>query len=65
VAMLGNQEGRFGFQPWSIQLVSSPGTLTSMIRATSKSGAVQPVKPIFNPSGYHHNAIQTLSLTAI
>jgi DMSO/TMAO reductase YedYZ molybdopterin-dependent catalytic subunit len=64
-AMLGNQEGRFGFQPWSIQLVSSPGKLTPMIRATSKSGAVQPPKAIFNPSGYHHNAIQTLSLVAI
>jgi DMSO/TMAO reductase YedYZ molybdopterin-dependent catalytic subunit len=65
VAMLGNQEGRFGFHPWSIQLVASPGKLTPMIRATSKSGAVQPDKPIFNPAGYHHNAVQTLSLTAI
>eukprot|EP01037_Dinobryon_pediforme_P001982 gene1982-2018_t len=65
VAMLGNQEGRFGFQPWSIQLVSSPGKLSAMIRATSKSGAVQPLKAIFNPSGYHHNAIQTLGLNAI
>lgn len=65
VAMLGNQEGRFGFQPWSIQMAASPGKLTPMIRATSKSGAVQPQKAIFNPAGYHHNAIQTLSLTAI
>ncbi len=65
VAMLGNQEGRFGFQPWSIQLAASPGKLTPIIRATSKSGAVQPPKPIFNPAGYHHNAIQTLQLIAI
>lgn len=65
IAMLGNQEGRFGFQPWSIQLAASPGKLSPMIRATSKSGAVQPQKAIFNPAGYHHNAIQTLSLIAI
>lgn len=65
VAMLGNQEGRFGFQPWSIQLVASPGKLTPLIRATSKSGAVMPTKPTFNPAGYHHNAIQTLNLIAI
>jgi DMSO/TMAO reductase YedYZ molybdopterin-dependent catalytic subunit len=64
-AMLGKQEGRFGFQPWSIQLVSSPGKVMPIIRATSKSGAMQPQKPIFNPAGYHHNAIQTLSLIAI
>ena len=64
IAMLGNQEGRFGFQPWSIRLVSSPGRLSPLIRATSKSGAVQPQKSIFNPAGYHHNAIQTLSLIA-
>jgi sulfite dehydrogenase len=65
VAMLGNQGGRFGFQPWSIQLAASPGNLTAMIRATSKSGVTQPLKPIYNPAGYHHNAIQTLNLIAI
>ncbi len=62
--MLGTDPGRFAFRPWSIQLTGSPGPIAPMIRATSKSGAVQPEKPVFNPAGYHHNGVQTLSLIA-
>lgn len=65
VAMIGIEESRFAFRPWSIQLAASPGPFTVRIRATANSGTVQPEKPIFNPAGYHHNAIQTLRLTAI
>lgn len=64
VAMLGKADGPFAFQPWSIQLTASPGPLMVLIRATSKTGAVQPEKAIFNAAGYHNNAIQRLSLTA-
>jgi sulfite dehydrogenase len=63
-AMLGPLEGRFAFRPWFIQLAASPGPFAVRIRATAKSGAVQPAKPVFNPAGYHHNAIQTLHLIA-
>ncbi len=64
VAMPGQQDSRFSFMPWSIQIAASPGPLTVRIRATSKSGVTQPEAPIFNPAGYHHNAIQTLHLIA-
>jgi len=33
-----------------------PGAYRIMARATSQSGASQPLEPIPNPSGYHHNA---------
>lgn len=64
VAMMGTNDGPFAFQPWSIQLAASPGPLVVLIRATSKSGAVQPLKALSNPAGYHHNAIQRLVLNA-
>lgn len=64
-AMLGPIESAYAFRPWSIQLTASPGPFRPMIRATAKSGATQPDKPVFNPAGYHHNGVQTLSLTAI
>ena len=65
IAMLGEFHGRFAFQPWRLQLASSTGPLTPMIRAVSKSGATMPAKPVFNPAGYHNNAVQTLQLTAV
>jgi DMSO/TMAO reductase YedYZ molybdopterin-dependent catalytic subunit len=63
-ATLAASTGRFGFQPWTATFTAAPGRLAPMIRATAKSGAVQPAKPLFNGAGYHNNAIQTLSLTA-
>lgn len=64
VAMLGPEEGVFAFRPWSMQIAASPGPFTMMIRATSRAGATQPARPVFNPAGYHHNAVQTLHLIA-
>jgi len=63
-ATLGQSTGRFGFQPWSAAITVAAGAATPMIRATARSGAVQPAKPLFNGAGYHNNAIQTLSLIA-
>lgn len=63
-AKLGPSTGRFGFQPWQGSVTAQPGPFAPMVRATAKSGAVQPPKPIFNGAGYHNNAIQTLSLVA-
>ena len=65
IAMLGPEQSRFAFRPWRIQLASSPGRLRPMIRTTARSGATQPETPVFNPGGYHHNAVQTLDLIAV
>jgi DMSO/TMAO reductase YedYZ molybdopterin-dependent catalytic subunit len=56
-AMLGPEESRYAFRPWSIQLAAAPGGLHPMIRATSNAGAMQ-------PTGTQPNAIQTLHLIA-
>lgn len=41
---------------------SKSGPLRVSIRATGRNGAQQPTKLTPNPSGYHHNIIQTLTL---
>lgn len=41
---------------------SKSGPLRVSIRATGRNGAQQPAKLTPNPSGYHHNIIQTLTL---
>ena len=64
IAMLGPEESRYAFRPWRIQLAAAPGAFAPIIRATSRAGTTQPVTPVINPAGYHHNAIQTLHLTA-
>jgi DMSO/TMAO reductase YedYZ molybdopterin-dependent catalytic subunit len=63
-ATLGESTGRFGFQPWQAVITAKAGGVSPMVRATSRAGAVQPARPLFNGAGYHNNAIQTLSLNA-
>lgn len=41
---------------------SKPGPLRIAVRATGRNGARQPEQLTPNPSGYHHNIIQTLTL---
>ncbi|MCW3474449.1 molybdopterin-dependent oxidoreductase [Limobrevibacterium gyesilva] len=64
-ATLGQDLGRYAFRPWSMRVQgAATGAVTVMVRATSNAGAVQPAKLVFNPSGYHHNVIQTITLAA-
>lgn len=62
-ATLGNDLGRFGWRGFELPLdTSSAGELQIAVRAISRSGARQPDKLVANPSGYHHNIVQTLTL---
>ncbi len=63
-ATLGEDLGRFAFRPWSFALTpKAKGKLAVMARATNKIGQGQTTELIQNPAGYHHNVMQTLSLT--
>jgi hypothetical protein len=65
-ATLGQDLGRYAFRTWNVSLrASKPGPLTVMVRAVSKAGAMQPAKLLFNPAGYQHNVVQSLSLIAV
>ncbi len=63
-AELGEDLGRFSFRSWRHRFTPPAGAHAIMARATNRIGATQPMAPIFNPAGYHHNAVQTISVTA-
>jgi hypothetical protein len=62
-ATLAQDLGNYAFRPWTAH-VQGAGSVKVMVRATSNAGATQPEKLLFNPAGYHHNVIQTLTLVA-
>lgn len=65
-AQLGEDYGRFSWRGFRAPLdTSNAGTIELQVRATARSGARQPAQLTPNPSGYHHNAIQTLALEVV
>lgn len=62
-ATLKQDYGRFSWRQWQWDFEPKrPGAYRIMARATSQSGASQPQEPIPNPSGYHHNAVQKITI---
>jgi len=62
-AKLGAASSPYAWRGFSMALDSTkPGPVRVAVRATARNGARQPDKLTPNPSGYHHNMIQTLSL---
>lgn len=62
-AALGKDLGRFAWRGFRAPLdTSRAGPLALLVRAAARSGAAQPQRLTPNPSGYHHNVIQTLAL---
>ena len=62
-ATLGRNLGRFAWREFHFPLdTSNAGALTVAVRARSRNGAQQPDKLTPNPSGYHDNLVQTVTL---
>jgi sulfite dehydrogenase (cytochrome) subunit A len=60
---LGEAPSSYSWRGFRMALdTSKPGPLRIAVRATGRNGARQPEKLTPNPSGYHHNIIQTLML---
>ena len=65
-AALKQDYGRFSWRQWhQVFEPKRPGEYRIMARATSHSGATQPLEPIPNPSGYHHNAVQKITIQLV
>jgi DMSO/TMAO reductase YedYZ molybdopterin-dependent catalytic subunit len=62
-ATLGRSLGRYAWRDFRFPLdTSSPGGHTVAVRARSRNGTQQPDKLTPNPSGYHDNIVQTVTL---
>ena len=63
---LGRDLGRFAWREFRMPLdTATPGPLELAVRARSRNGAQQPDKLTFNPSGYHDNIVQTVSVEVV
>src|SRR4029077_12749671 len=65
-ATLQRDLGRFAWREFRFALdTSKAGPVEMAVRARSRSGAKQPEKLTPNPSGYHDNIVQTVSLEVV
>jgi DMSO/TMAO reductase YedYZ molybdopterin-dependent catalytic subunit len=63
-ADLGPDLGRYAFRTWSFPL-QEKGRQIVMARADNVIGETQTAALIFNPAGYHHNVMHSVSLTVV
>lgn len=62
---LGDDLGRYSFRTWSHSItIPKAGALDLKCRAISRTGASQPMEPLWNPSGYMRNVVETVSIQA-
>jgi len=61
-AKITDDGGRYGFSVFAHTATLQPGSHTVRSRATDATGAVQPTQPVWNPSGYLHNAIDVVTI---
>jgi sulfite dehydrogenase (cytochrome) subunit A len=65
-AALGRDLGRFAWREFRRALETArPGPVQIDVRARSRSGAQQPDKLTFNPSGYHDNIVQSVAVEVL
>jgi Oxidoreductase molybdopterin binding domain/Mo-co oxidoreductase dimerisation domain len=65
-ATLGRDLGRFAWRDFRLPIDSArAGPLEIAVRARSRNGARQPDTLTFNPSGYHDNIVQTVSVEIV
>src|SRR5262245_32784337 len=61
---LGRDLGKYSFRPWQTTIKLPAGAAALMVRATSRSGEVQPSEPRWNRAGYMRNVIETVHVEA-
>ena len=58
-ARLGADSGNYSFRRFDAVVSPARGAAALMARCTSTDGAVQPLTPIWNPSGYRRGQVET------
>jgi DMSO/TMAO reductase YedYZ molybdopterin-dependent catalytic subunit len=63
-AELGDDLGRFSFREWKLVYTpSQAGAAEWKCRAINRLGESQPMEPLWNPSGYMRNVVETVKVT--
>ncbi len=64
-AKLGEDHGKYSFREWTLPFTpAKAGELTLQVRAVNRIGQSQPTDPLWNPSGYMRNVVETTRLIA-
>lgn len=64
-ARLGQDLGRYSFREWHAEFTpDKAGTYALKVRATNMAGDTQPQDPLWNPSGYMRNGVETVRVDA-
>lgn len=61
---LGNDLGKYSFREWQTALKLTPGAHALKVRAVNRIGQSQPMEPLWNPTGYMRNIVETVNVTA-
>jgi sulfite dehydrogenase len=64
-AALEKDFGKYSFRRWNAEWSAKAGEHTIAVRATANDGAMQPETPIWNPSGYMLNTIESYKVTVV
>lgn len=65
-AKLGDDLGKYSFREWRLQWTPSKrGDYNLKVRAINRIGQSQPDDPLWNPSGYMRNVVETTQVTAV
>lgn len=63
-AHLGVDLGKYAFRTWTATLTLPRGETAIQVRAVNRIGQTQPMEPLWNPSGYGRNSVETTRITA-
>jgi DMSO/TMAO reductase YedYZ molybdopterin-dependent catalytic subunit len=64
-AALGQDLGRYSFREWRAPVTLPRGEHRVKVRAIGKTGETQPLEPLWQPSGYMRNVVETVTLRAL
>jgi hypothetical protein len=65
-ARLGEDLGKYSFREWRARFApAKAGVQELKVRAINRIGQSQPMEPLWNPSGYMRNVVETVRIRAV
>lgn len=62
-AKIGKDHGKYSFREWTLAWTpKKPGKAAIQCRAFNRLGESQPLEPLWNPSGYMRNVVETVNV---